>query len=51
MLDTDTLIAAHSRALGATLVTNNTADFARVEGLRCENWAEPSSETGRKGRG
>ena len=35
----DTLIAAHALALDATLVTNNTAEFARVPGLRCENWA------------
>ena len=34
----DTLIAAHARALGATLVTNNLAEFARVPGLACENW-------------
>lgn len=35
----DTLIAAHALALGATLVTNNTAEFARVPGLKCEDWA------------
>ncbi len=35
----DTLIAAHALALGATLVTNNTTEFARVSGLKCENWA------------
>jgi tRNA(fMet)-specific endonuclease VapC len=34
----DTLIAAHALALGATLVTNNTREFARVEGLTVENW-------------
>ena len=34
----DTLIAAHALALGATLVTNNLAEFARVPGLACENW-------------
>jgi tRNA(fMet)-specific endonuclease VapC len=34
----DMLIAAHALALGATLVTNDTAEFARVPGLRCENW-------------
>lgn len=37
----DLLIAAHARALGGTLVTSNTAEFSRVDGLRCENWAEP----------
>ena len=34
----DTIIAAHSVALGAILVTNNTAEFGRVAGLRCEDW-------------
>ncbi len=36
----DTMIAAHARALGAVLVTNNVREFSRVEGLRVENWAE-----------
>jgi len=35
----DTLIAAHALALDAILVTNNTSEFSRVPGLRCENWA------------
>ena len=30
----DLFIAAHARALGLTLVTNNTAEFERVERLR-----------------
>ena len=34
----DTLIAAHALALGVTLVTNNEREFARVAGLRWENW-------------
>jgi tRNA(fMet)-specific endonuclease VapC len=34
----DTLIAAHALALGATLVTNNTAHFNRVPGLKTVNW-------------
>lgn len=34
----DTLIAAHALAVGATLVTNNLAEFERVPGLACENW-------------
>jgi tRNA(fMet)-specific endonuclease VapC len=34
----DLLIAAHAIALGLTLVTDNEAEFARVEGLRRENW-------------
>ena len=36
----DTLIAAHARAEGVTLVTNNLREFERVEGLALENWAE-----------
>ena len=36
--DRDMLIAAHARALGYTLVTNNTREFSRVEGLRIEDW-------------
>ena len=35
----DTLIAAHAVALGATLVTTDTAEFSRVPGLKCEDWA------------
>lgn len=34
----DLLIAAHARSLGATLVTNNVSEFARVRNLRVENW-------------
>lgn len=34
----DLMIAAHARALGATVVTNNTKDFGRVKGLQVENW-------------
>ncbi len=34
----DLLIAAHARSLGATVVTNNTKDFARVKGLLIDNW-------------
>lgn len=36
----DTLIAAHSMALEVTLVTANTREFHRVEGLNVENWRE-----------
>jgi tRNA(fMet)-specific endonuclease VapC len=35
----DLFIAAHARSLELTLVTNNTAEFDRVEGLVLENWA------------
>jgi tRNA(fMet)-specific endonuclease VapC len=34
----DLMIAAHARSLAATVVTNNTRDFARVKGLKIENW-------------
>ena len=37
----DLWIAAHARALGLTLVTNNVAGFTRVSGLLLENWAKP----------
>lgn len=35
----DLWIAAHARAAGLTLVTNNEREFARVPGLALENWA------------
>ena len=38
----DLFIAAHARALGLTLVTNNTAEFERVKGLVIENWTLPA---------
>ena len=34
----DLLIAAHARALGATIVTANRQEFRRVRGLKVENW-------------
>ena len=34
-----TLIAAHAISLNATLVTNSTREFARIRGLRLENWS------------
>ena len=34
----DLLIAAHARALGATIVTANRQEFQRVRGLKVENW-------------
>ena len=36
----DFMIAAHARSLGLTLVTNNTREFTRVNGLRLENWVK-----------
>jgi tRNA(fMet)-specific endonuclease VapC len=35
----DLWIASHACAAGLVLVTNNEREFARVEGLRIENWA------------
>lgn len=37
----DRLIGAHALALGLILVTNNVRDYADLEGLRIENWAQP----------
>jgi tRNA(fMet)-specific endonuclease VapC len=34
----DLWIAAHARAQGWTLVTNNEKEFVRVDGLSVENW-------------
>lgn len=34
----DMLIAAHALTEGFTLVTNNTGEFARIDGLLLENW-------------
>jgi tRNA(fMet)-specific endonuclease VapC len=34
----DLLIAAHAKSTGLTLVTNNTKEFRRVEGLVLEDW-------------
>jgi len=36
----DTLIAAHAKSLNLTVVTNNTREFERVDGLRVEDWAK-----------
>ena len=35
----DLMISGHARSEGLVLVTNNTREFGRVEGLRLENWA------------
>jgi tRNA(fMet)-specific endonuclease VapC len=37
----DLFIAAHARALGFTLVTNNATEFERVNDLVIENWTIP----------
>jgi tRNA(fMet)-specific endonuclease VapC len=36
----DLMIAAHARAMGAIIVTNNVKDFGRVKGLQVENWTK-----------
>jgi len=38
----DKLIAAHAAALGLTVITNNTKDFAKYPGVMTENWLKPS---------
>jgi tRNA(fMet)-specific endonuclease VapC len=38
----DLFIAAHARARGLVLVTNNTAEFQRVDNLELDNWTRPS---------
>jgi tRNA(fMet)-specific endonuclease VapC len=37
----DLLIAAQALAQDLTLVTDNTSEFGRVDGLRIENWLRP----------
>jgi tRNA(fMet)-specific endonuclease VapC len=37
----DVLIAGHALRHGATLVTANVREFARVDGLKLENWGAP----------
>jgi len=34
----DLLIGCHALAMDAVLVTNNTREFERIEGLKLENW-------------
>lgn len=34
----DMMIVGHARSKGLILVTNNTKEFKRVDGLRIENW-------------
>jgi tRNA(fMet)-specific endonuclease VapC len=38
--DMDMLIAAHALSVNAVVVTNNVKEFARVPGLKVENWLE-----------
>jgi tRNA(fMet)-specific endonuclease VapC len=36
----DSWIAAHAKAAGLTLVTNNEREFRRIQGLKIQNWVE-----------
>lgn len=39
----DSMIAGHARSRGLIVVTGNLNEFARVEGLRAEDWTEPAA--------
>ena len=36
----DRLLAAHALSIDATIITNNVADFADLQGLKIENWTK-----------
>jgi tRNA(fMet)-specific endonuclease VapC len=36
----DLWIAAHAKAVGLTLVTNNEREFRRIHGLKIQNWVD-----------
>ena len=36
----DLFIASHAKSLDAVIVTNNTREFLRVDGLKVEDWVE-----------
>ena len=42
----DLLIAAHARALGATLIANNLREFRRIPGPRVEDWRQAPGREG-----
>jgi tRNA(fMet)-specific endonuclease VapC len=47
----DVLIAGQAKARELTLVTHNTAEFTRVQGLKVEDWySAPSATDGAKAR-
>lgn len=37
----DMLIAAHALSQNLTLITGNTSEFSRINGLKLENWLKP----------
>jgi tRNA(fMet)-specific endonuclease VapC len=37
----DTLIGSHAHTLDLILVTHNTREFSRIDGLRLEDWTQP----------
>ncbi len=41
----DLLIAAHARALGATVVSNKLREFRHIPGLKVEDWQEAEEPT------
>lgn len=43
--DRDKMIAAHARAKGYVLVTDNTKDFIDIDGIEIENWREEGDLT------
>lgn len=42
----DLWIAAHARAAGLTLITNNESELKRIQDLKIENWAASPGGTG-----
>ena len=41
----DLLIAGQARARALTLVTANSREFERVDGLECEDWSRPGADS------
>src|SRR5215468_6768207 len=42
----DTLIGAHARAEGLTVVTNNAREYRRLPGVQVENWVDEGGSPG-----
>ena len=47
----DLWIAAHARAAGLILVTDNVREFSRVPDLKVENWLDPLGVAARRRKG